>query len=262
MKLPPGTTFTLKPGAQVESRTDAQRDYATIPPGTQIQYPDSSPITRSEAFKIARLKSAEGSTPTSANSFDVTDGKLTLPAGVSQAVPGSSWGTFTIACTIPIALFVGLYMYKLRRGKILEASLIGATATIAVTIAGNWIPGSVWEKFFSLSREETIIALCSYGFIASVLPVWLLLCPRDYLSSFLKIGTVALLVTAVIVANPKLQAPSVNQEFAGGGGPNMNGAIFPFLLYLHHVWAPFQVFMRWFRPAPRPKWCPKNRMSA
>src|SRR5262249_6179497 len=97
-----------------------------------------------------------------------------------------------------------------------------------VTVAGNWIPGSPWERLFSLSREETIIALCSYGFIASVLPVWLLLCPRDYLSSFLKIGTVILLVTAVIVANPKLQAPGVNPEFAGGGGPNLNGAIFPF----------------------------------
>src|SRR5262249_15798241 len=136
--------------------------------------------------------------------------------------------TFTIACTIPIALFVGLYMYKLRRGKILEASLIGAAATIAVTVAGNWIPGSAWERLFSLSREETIIALCSYGFIACGLPVWLVLCRRDYVSSFLKIGTVILLITAVIVANPKLQAPGVNPVFASGGGPNMNGAIFPF----------------------------------
>ncbi len=119
-------------------------------------------------------------------------------------------------------------MYKLRRGKILEASLIGAAATLAVTVAGNWIPGSTLERFISLSREETIFALCGYGFIASVLPVWLLLLPRDYLSSFLKIGTVSLLVTAVIVANPQLQAPSINTQFAGGGGPNLNGAIFPF----------------------------------
>jgi carbon starvation protein len=119
-------------------------------------------------------------------------------------------------------------MYKLRKGKILEASLIGAAATIGVTIAGHWIPGSSLERFFSLSREETIIALCSYGFIASVLPVWLLLCPRDYLSSFLKIGTVVLLVTAVLIANPEIHAPAVNPQFASGGGPYFDGPIFPF----------------------------------
>jgi carbon starvation protein len=226
--LPAGTVFTLQPGTHLETSTDGQRDYATVPPGTQIQYADSCPVTRSEAFKITRAKPSNNASQTGSPTFDMTSGKLTLPAGVTQAVPGSSWGTFTIACTIPIALFVGLYMYKLRRGKILEASLIGAAATIGVTVAGHWIPGSAWDRFFSLSREETIVALCSYGFIASVLPVWLLLCPRDYLSSFLKIGTVALLVTAVIVANPQLKAPSINPQFAGGGGPNMNGAIFPF----------------------------------
>ena len=113
---------------------------------------------------------------------------------MTQAVPGSSWGTFTIACTIPIALFVGLYMYKLRKGRVVEASLIGAAAVLAATVAGNWIPGSPLEPYFSLSRNQTILAICVYGFIASVLPVWLLLCPRDYLSSFLKIGTIALLV--------------------------------------------------------------------
>ena len=155
--------------------------------------------------------------------------KLTLPAGVTQAVPGSSWGTFTIACTIPIALLVGLYMYKMRKGKVVEASLLGAAATIGVTVAGHWIPGSPLEHFFSLSRETTIIALCSYGFIASVLPVWLLLCPRDYLSSFLKIGTVALLVSAVLIANPQLEAPRGEHSFSPrGGGPYFNGPIFPF----------------------------------
>jgi carbon starvation protein len=227
VKLPAGTVFMLQPGAQLETASDNQRDYATVPPGTQIQYADSPPITRSEGFKIALAKSPDA-TPSAASPLAAIEGKLTLPAGVTQAVPGSSWGTFTIACTIPIALVVGLYMYKLRKGKIVEASIIGAAATIGVTVAGHWIPGSAWEHFFSLSREETILALCSYGFVASVLPVWLLLCPRDYLSSFLKIGTVALLVAAVIVANPKLQAPTINPQFAGGGGPNLNGPIFPF----------------------------------
>jgi carbon starvation protein len=112
---------------------------------------------------------------------------------------------------------------------VVEASLIGAAAVLAVTVLGNWIPGSPLEHIFSLSRGGTIWAICLYGFVASVLPVWLLLCPRDYLSSFLKIGTVALLVVGVIVANPILQAPSVNQEFKSGGGPYFDGPIFPFV---------------------------------
>jgi carbon starvation protein len=146
-----------------------------------------------------------------------------------ELVSGSSWGTFTIACTIPIALLVGMYMYRVRKGRVLEASLIGAAGVLAATIAGNWIPGSPAEAIFSLSRGETIFAICLYGFVASVLPVWLLLCPRDYLSSFLKIGTVMLLVVGVIVANPVLEAPPVNAYFAAGGGPYFNGAIFPFV---------------------------------
>jgi carbon starvation protein len=119
-------------------------------------------------------------------------------------------------------------MYKLRKGHVVEASVFGAIGVLAATVAGNWIPGSPLEDYFQLSRNQTILAICAYGFIASVLPVWLLLCPRDYLSSFLKIGTVALLVGAVIVANPRLQAPTYNELFAGGGGPYFKGAIFPF----------------------------------
>ena len=159
---------------------------------------------------------------------DALTNAVTLPAGITQMVPGSSWGTFTIACTVPIALLVGLYMYVFRKGKVVEASLLGALATLAVTVMGNWIPGSVWEPYFSLTREQTILAICGYGFIAAVLPVWLLLCPRDYLSSFLKIGTVLLLIVAVVVANPKMEAPAINQIFKDGGGPYFNGAIFPF----------------------------------
>ena len=245
----PGTVLTLENGADVQLTSDSQNYYYLIPPRTQIQTPNVLPVTRSEAFrlvnpKMSGTKSLVGENAAASHQVDPgpepvkiarggtsivsDDGKLTIPGGVSQIVPGSSWGTFTIACTIPIALAVGLYMYKLRKGKILEASLLGALATVGVTIAGNWIPGSPWEHVFSLSREGTIVALCLYGFIASVLPVWLLLCPRDYLSSFLKIGTIVLLVTAVILANPKLQAPTVNQHFAWGGGPYFNGPIFPF----------------------------------
>jgi carbon starvation protein len=158
------------------------------------------------------------------------DGKSwILPKDARRTVKGSSWGTFTIACTIPIALFVGWYMYRLRKGKILEASLLGAAAVLAATVGGAFIPGSTIEKYFSLSREATVFALAAYGFVAAVLPVWLLLAPRDYLSTFLKIGTIILLVIGVVIANPKLHAPAVSPYFAAGGGPYFDGPIFPYV---------------------------------
>ena len=110
-----------------------------------------------------------------------------------------------------------------------EASLIGAAMVLGVTVLGAFVPDSPMEKYFSLSRESTIAALGIYGFIAAVLPVWLLLCPRDYLSTFLKIGTIFLLVAGVIVANPKLEAPTISPFFASGGGPAFNGPIFPYV---------------------------------
>ncbi|MDR3636230.1 MAG: carbon starvation protein A [Isosphaeraceae bacterium] len=152
-----------------------------------------------------------------------------LPKDTKRLVPGSSWGTFTIACTIPIALFVGWYMFRFRKGKVVEASLLGAVAVLAATFFGAKVPGSPLEPYFALSRDQTIYAIAAYGFVAAVLPVWLLLAPRDYLSSFLKIGTIALLVGGVIVANPKLEAPMVNHHFQNGGGPYFDGPIFPYV---------------------------------
>ncbi|MFM7844086.1 MAG: carbon starvation CstA family protein, partial [Planctomycetota bacterium] len=221
--LAQGTVLELPPNSELETRVVAARVLATIPAGSRIVYTNGSSVERSESYTLV-AKDSPDQPP-----FAVADGKLTLPAGVTQQVPGSAWGTFTIFCTVPIALFVGLYMYRIRKGKVVEASILGATATLAATVAGAWIPGSPLEPYFSLTREQTILAICGYGFIASVLPVWLLLCPRDYLSSFLKIGTVILLVGGVVVANPKLEAPSFNEVFAGGGGPYVaGGAIFPF----------------------------------
>ena len=130
--------------------------------------------------------------------------------------------------TIPIALLVSFWMYKLRPGKITEASAIGAVLVLFATVAGSWIPGSPLEPYFSLSKNQTILALCGYGFLASVLPVWLLLCPRDYISSFLKIGTIALLVVGILVANPALECPPLNPVFQNGG-PTFPGQIFPFV---------------------------------
>jgi carbon starvation protein len=152
-----------------------------------------------------------------------------LPAGAQRLVPGSSWGTFTIACTIPIALFVGLYMYKIRKGRVVEASLIGGALTLVATVAGGWVASHEIGKWFNLTDTQVTYAMAAYGFVASVLPVWVLLCPRDYLSSFLKIGTIGLLVGGVIIANPKLQAPAFNEVFAWTGGPTVKGKIFPFL---------------------------------
>ena len=222
IKLAAGTVFHLPAEGQVELSTADGRHMATLPEQTRIAYTNGSSVVRSEAFTIA-APVTDAATP-----FTPQDRAITLPEGVTQAVPGSSWGTFTIACTVPIALLVGLYMYVLRKGRVVEASAFGAIGVLAATVAGNWIPGSVLEPYFQLSRNQTILAICAYGFIASVLPVWLLLCPRDYLSSFLKIGTIGLLVIGVIVANPQLHAPSYNELFAGGGGPYFKGAIFPF----------------------------------
>src|SRR5205807_1753558 len=127
-----------------------------------------------------------------------------------------------------IALFVGLWMYRIRKGRVVEASLIGAAGVLAATFAGSLIPGSPLEPFFALDKTQTIVALCAYGFFASVLPVWLLLLPRDYISSFLKIGTIALLIVGVLAANPRLPCPTVNRVFLDGG-PTMPGSIFPFV---------------------------------
>jgi carbon starvation protein len=150
------------------------------------------------------------------------------PATV-RLMPGSAWGTFTIAATIPIALLVGLWMYKLRPGKIIEASLIGGALTLLATFVGAWVAENhELAALFNLTDKQVILAMAVYGFIASVLPVWVLLAPRDYLSSFLKIGTIALLVGGTIIANPKLEAPALNHIFLAGG-PTVPGRIFPFL---------------------------------
>jgi carbon starvation protein len=222
ISLAAGAKITPPPGAAITVVSDPTHDVAVIPAGSSLDYGRQIAQTRSESFTLRAPRKDD------APALVVTSGALTLPPGTKQFVAGSSWGAFTIFCTIPIALFVGLYMYKIRKGAVVEASLLGAVATLAATVAGAWIPGSPLEPWFSLTREQTILALCLYGFIASVLPVWLLLCPRDYLSSFLKIGTVGLLVLGVIIANPKFEAPPINPVFASGGGPYFNGAIFPF----------------------------------
>lgn len=151
---------------------------------------------------------------------------------VVNALAESAWGTFTIAASIPIALFMGLYMYRFRKGRVGEASAIGVTLLIVSVILGALFqPGGQWAGFahiFTLKRHEITTSMALYGFIASVLPVWMLLCPRDYLSSYMKVGTVALIVGAVLLVHPEIKAPAFSQ-FVGGKGPLVPGPLFPFV---------------------------------
>jgi carbon starvation protein len=151
-----------------------------------------------------------------------------LGLAVVNALSDSAWGTFTIAMTIPIAIFVGLWMYKLRPGRIVEASVIGVAAVFAAVIFGNTIAHSSLAHVFTLPREGIVIALALYGFLASVLPVWLLLAPRDYLSSYLKIGTILALLLGVFIVHPNLKMPAFT-VFVHGNGPVIPGKLFPFL---------------------------------
>jgi carbon starvation protein len=224
--LAEGTRIELPDGGSPEIvHASAAGSLYRLPKGCRVIYPKSAGHAKQvESF---RPESFQVEVP-AVKPLAVVDQSVSLPAGTQQVVPGSSWGTFTIACTIPIALFVGWYMYRFRRGKVVEASVIGAMAVLAAVVLGNWVPGSPLEGIFSLSKEGTVLALTLYGFAASVLPVWMLLLPRDYLSSFLKIGTIALLVVGVLLANPVLPSPMVNHVFINGG-PTLNGNIFPFV---------------------------------
>lgn len=151
---------------------------------------------------------------------------------VVKALAESPWGTFAIAASIPIALFMGIYMYRIRPGRVAEASAIGVSLLMAcVVLGGLFSPGHPWARFahvFTLSETSLTVAIAAYGFLASVMPVWMLLCPRDYLSSYMKVGTIAVIVLTVFVVRPELKAPAVS-AFASGGGPLVPGALFPFV---------------------------------
>ena len=151
-----------------------------------------------------------------------------LGLAVINALYKSPWGTFTIFATMPIALFMGLYLYKIRPGRVAEVSVIGVSLLVAAVLFGRYIPGSFLEPAFSIDRSTLIWILAAYGFIASVLPVWMLLCPRDYLSTYMKIGTVLILAAGVIFMAPEIHMPAVTR-FVGGGGPIIPGSIFPFM---------------------------------
>ncbi len=148
---------------------------------------------------------------------------------VVKALTGSPWGTFTVMATVPIALFMGIYSRYVRVGRIGEISLIGFVLLMLAIIGGQWVHDSpTWGPVFTFTGTELTWMLIGYGFVAAVIPVWLLLAPRDYLSTFLKIGTILGLAIGIIVVAPDLKMPAVT-KFIDGSGPVWSGNIFPFL---------------------------------
>jgi len=148
---------------------------------------------------------------------------------VVKALAGSPWGTFTVAMTIPIAVGMGLYLKVLRPGRVLEMSLIGfVLLLLSIWLGGRVAADPTWAPLFTFDGKLLAWMLIAYGFIAAVLPVWLVLAPRDYLSTFLKIGTILLLAVAIFFAAPQLQMPAVTR-FIDGSGPVWSGSLFPFL---------------------------------
>jgi len=147
---------------------------------------------------------------------------------VVNALAESSWGTFTIAATIPIAILMGLWMFKFRKHKTAEATGIGVVLLSAAVIFGKYIPDSPIASWFDYPPKTLALLLAGYGFFASVLPVWLLLSPRDYLSSIMKLGVIAMLAVGIIVVAPDLKMPAFT-SFIRGGGPIIPGTLFPYL---------------------------------
>jgi carbon starvation protein len=153
---------------------------------------------------------------------------------VVQALAQSPWGTFSIAMTIPIAFFMGFYMRVLRPGQVLETTAIGVALLLLAIFAGGWVQESdgALADFFTLDPETLVICLVVYGFAASVLPVWMLLAPRDYLSTFMKIGTIVLLALGILVTLPVLENERVTDFASNGQGPVFAGSLFPFVFII------------------------------
>jgi len=149
---------------------------------------------------------------------------------VVNALSNSPWGVFTIGMTIPIAIVMGLWMFKSHPGKIIVngPSIFGVIFLIGCVVAGHWVAQTRFASALTLTSHEVTVLIAAYGLVASVLPVWLLLAPRDYLSTYVKLGTIAVLVVGVFVVRPNLRFPNFTQ-FVHGGGPIIKGSLFPFL---------------------------------
>jgi carbon starvation protein len=151
---------------------------------------------------------------------------------VVNALANSPWGTFSLAMTIPIALFMGFYMRVLRPGRVLETSAIGVGLLLIAIVLGGVIDHSSLASAFTLSPKNLVVCLVIYGFAASVLPVWMLLAPRDYLSTFMKVGTIGLLAIGILFTMPVLHNQAVTKFASSGKGPVFAGPLFPFVFII------------------------------
>ncbi|WP_425514113.1 carbon starvation CstA family protein [Geobacter grbiciae] len=152
-----------------------------------------------------------------------------LSIAVVNAMFNSPWGTYTVFCTIPIAMVMGVYMQKIRPGDVKGGSIIGVALLALAILTGPYVAASPeLAAFFTFSKKQIALLIPIYGFFASVLPVWFLLVPRDYLSTYLKIGTIALLALGIVAVHPQLQMPAIT-SYVSGGGPVIPGAVFPFI---------------------------------
>jgi carbon starvation protein len=148
---------------------------------------------------------------------------------VVNSLAESPWGVFSIGLTIPIALFMGFYLRTIRPGRVLEVTVIGVVLLLLAIVGGGYVEQMGLESALTLSPETLTIALVVYGFIASILPVWMLLTPRDYLSTFMKVGVIVLLAIGLIIARPVLENEAVTDFATNGTGPVFAGKIFPFV---------------------------------
>jgi len=146
---------------------------------------------------------------------------------VINAMKQSTWATSTVAATVPIAMLVGVYMTHLRPGRILEASMLGVMLILAAVLGGRYVEAFSWGHYFAMDAPHLAAWIIGYGFMASVLPIWLLLAPRDYLSAFIKIGTIVALAAGIVAMHPPTLMPALTR-FTDGSGPAFGGKVFPF----------------------------------
>ncbi|MCS6712117.1 carbon starvation protein A [Brachybacterium sp. EF45031] len=149
---------------------------------------------------------------------------------VVNSLGESTWGVWSVGLTIPIAVFMGLYLRYLRPGKVFEVSLIGVVLLLLAIASGRWVSQTGWgEALFHLDRPVLALIIIAYGFLAAVLPVWVLLAPRDYLSTFMKVGTIVMLAVAIVLVRPEISVPAFSEFASRDDGPVFTGALFPFL---------------------------------
>ena len=200
----------------------AVHDYIILTASVQHDGKSLAAIAKEEINKVS------GVTTTFAIILILVVAMAGLGLVVINALAESSWGTFTIASTIPIALIMGVWMFRIRKGKTFEATIFGVIMLITTVIVGRYIPGSRFESMFTFDRKTLTILLAIYGFFASVLPVWLLLSPRDYLSSIMKITVIGMLAIGLIIVAPEIKMPAFT-DFVNGGGPIIPGKLYPYL---------------------------------